>query len=345
MSAINKPMLERANFVLLLCAFLLLCSILLLAVLHWQWLSWQILQWQGQLHRQMAVLLRAALSPSPETKLLLLGLCFLYGVFHAAGPGHGKAVLSTYLATHNSQLKRAMWLSLGAALMQALVAILLMTLISSLFNWTHLRTQQFGQQLDQLSFWMVALLGVYLSLQSAYRLYRLRYTTAKTAQTYHIRQLKPATKQQNAGIRALQTSVIQPPVCDCGHAHTPDPALLQKAQDWRSQLAIMLTMGIRPCTGALLILVLAKSIGLFALGVTAVLLMALGTAGTVCLLAWFSHSMRHLAIRLLHHRTSSYWLGYLLEIVSLLGGVLLILLGYGMAQAFAVQVSPFFRPY
>lgn len=107
----------------------------------------------------------------------------------------------------------------------------------------------------------------------------------------------------------------------------------------------MLTMGIRPCTGALLILVLAKSIGLFALGVTAVLLMALGTAGTVCLLAWFSHSMRHLAIRLLHHRTSSYWLGYLLEIVSLLGGVLLILLGYGMAQAFAVQVSPFFRPY
>ena len=71
---------ERANFVLLLCAFLLLCSILLLAVLHWQWLSWQILQWQGQLHRQMAVLLRAALSPSPETKLLLLGLCFLYGV-------------------------------------------------------------------------------------------------------------------------------------------------------------------------------------------------------------------------------------------------------------------------
>ncbi|MFB0975515.1 MAG: hypothetical protein QMB71_05330, partial [Tolumonas sp.] len=121
MPAVNKTSQDRVHFILLLTGFLTLCGILLLALLHWQWLSWQILQWQGQLHRQMAVLLRAALTPSLETKLLLLGLCFLYGVFHAAGPGHGKAVLSTYLATHNSQLKRAMWLSLGAALMQAVV--------------------------------------------------------------------------------------------------------------------------------------------------------------------------------------------------------------------------------
>ena len=73
-------------------------------------------------------------------------------------------------------------------------------------------------------------------------------------------------------------------------------------------------------------------------------MMALGTAGTVCLLAWFSHSMRHLALRLLSHRTSDAWLGYSLEIVSLLGGILLILMGYGMAQTVSVQVSPFFRP-
>lgn len=346
MPAVNKTSQDRVHSILLLTGFLTLCGILLLALLHWQWLSWQILQWQGQLHRQIAALLRAALAPSLETKLLLLGLCFLYGVFHAAGPGHGKAVLSTYLATHNSQLKRAMWLSLGAALMQAVVAILLTTLVVALLGWTQLRAQQFGQQLDKFSFWLVSLLGIFLTLRALYRLWLLK-TASKpdSASPLNIRRLQPVSHKQAIGARATQyNSSRQDTDCHCGHAHTPDLQQLTQAQDWKSQFAIMLTMGIRPCTGALLTLVLAKSLGLFYLGMAAVLLMALGTAGTVCLLAWFSHSMRHLALRLLSHRSSGPWFWYGLEIVSLLGGVLLILLGYSMAQAFSVQVSPFFRP-
>lgn len=344
MSGIKKTQPDRMHFMLLLAGFFTLCTILTLALLHWQWLSWQILQWQGQLHRQMAVLLRAALTPSLETKLLLLGLCFLYGVFHAAGPGHGKAVLTTYLATHNSQLKRAMWLSLGAALMQALVAILLMTLVTALLGWTQIRAQQFGQQLDKFSFWLIVLLGIALSLRAVYRLWLLR-KSRQLLSPIRVQRLHPIRHSLTVGVRATHAPAareISP--CDCGHTHTPDLQQLNQAQDWRSQLAIMLTMGIRPCTGALLILVLAKSLGLFTLGIAAILLMALGTAGTVCLLAWFSHSMRHLALRQLSHRASDAWLGYSLEMVSLLGGILLILMGYGMAQAVSVQVSPFFRP-
>ncbi len=347
MSAINTAQQQRINFILLLTGFLSLCGILIIALLHWQWLSWQIMQWQGLLHRQMAVLLRAALTPSLETKLLLLGLCFIYGVFHAAGPGHGKAVLSTYLATHHSQLKRAMWLSLGAALIQALVAILLMTLVAAVLGWTQIRAQQFGQQLDKLSFWLVVALGIYLALRALYRLWLLRNKPGPASVSpVKIQRLQPIHQKQTAGIRTPRpVSPHQDSACGCGHTHAPDLMQLNQAQDWRSQLAVMLTMGIRPCTGALLILVLAKSLGLFSLGIAAVLLMALGTAGTVCLLAWFSHSLRHLAIRLFSHRSSGQWLWYSLELVSLLGGILLILMGYGMAQAFSVQVSPFFRPY
>ena len=90
MSSLNNEYQHRINFILLLTGFLTLCGILLAGVLHWQWLSWQMLQWQGQLHKEMAVLLRAALAPDPETKIILLGLCFLYGVFHAVGPGTAK---------------------------------------------------------------------------------------------------------------------------------------------------------------------------------------------------------------------------------------------------------------
>ena len=347
MSSLNNEYQHRINFILLLTGFLTLCGVLLAGVLHWQWLSWQMLQWQGQLHKEMAVLLRAALAPDPETKIILLGLCFLYGVFHAVGPGHGKAVLSTYLATHNSQLKRAMWISLGAALMQALVAILLMTIVATIFGWTQIRAQQFGMQLDHVSFWLVAVLGGYLSLRAAYRLY-LFWQNRSTVHDIKIQRIQPLNNKITVGIRNPDPSShshVHTDTCGCGHAHTPDIAQLNKAQDWRGQLAIMFTMGIRPCTGALLILVLAKSIGIFMLGIAAVLLMALGTAGTVCLLAWFSHSMRHLAIRLLSHRSSGLWLPYGLEILSLLGGILLIVMGYGMAQIVTTQVSPFFMPH
>ncbi len=337
---------HRVQFICLLTLFIALCALLLWTTLHWHWLSWQILQWQEQLHRQMAVLLRMALTPSTITRALLLGICFLYGVFHAVGPGHGKAVLSTYLATHHSQLKRAMWLSLGAALLQAMVAILLMTTVTTLLGWSQIRAQQFGQQLDKFSFWLIALVGLFLALRATIRLWQRRHTLKPVpARALTIRRLQPGAQHLPIGIRDTAHSDSRPITCGCGHAHTPDPAQLNQAQDWRSQLAVMLTMGIRPCTGALLILVLAKSLGLFPLGIAAVLLMALGTAGTVCLLAWFSHSMRHLAIRLLSHRSSGQWLWYSLEIISLLGGILLILLGYGMAQAFSVQISPFFRPY
>jgi hypothetical protein len=54
--------------------------------------------------------------------------------------------------------------------------------------------------------------------------------------------------------------------------------------------------------------------------------------------------MRHLAIRLLSHRSSGQWLSYGLEVLALLGGILLIMMGYGMAKVVTTQVSPFFMP-
>ena len=84
----------------------------------------------------MAVLLRAALTPSLETKIVTVRALFSCGVFMLSAPGHGSAVLSTYLATHNSQLNVQCGFRSVPALMQAVIAILLMTLIVVLFGWT-----------------------------------------------------------------------------------------------------------------------------------------------------------------------------------------------------------------
>lgn len=48
---------------------------------------------------------------------------------------------------------------------------------------------------------------------------------------------------------------------------------------------IALAVGIRPCSGAILVLVVANGLGLWAAGILAAYVMALGTAATVALLA------------------------------------------------------------
>ena len=60
----------------------------------------------------------------------LFGISFLYGVFHAAGPGHGKAVISSYLFANNETWRRGVVLSCASAMLQALVAILLVGIAS-----------------------------------------------------------------------------------------------------------------------------------------------------------------------------------------------------------------------
>ena len=53
----------------------------------------------------------------------LLGISFLYGIFHAAGPGHGKAVISSYVVANNETWRRGVVLSFASALLQAFVAV------------------------------------------------------------------------------------------------------------------------------------------------------------------------------------------------------------------------------
>ncbi len=65
----------------------------------------RIAQWQHQLNRRMAALSRQAKETRSLRPLLsVIGIAFLYGVLHAAGPGHGKAVAVSYLVARGRKL-------------------------------------------------------------------------------------------------------------------------------------------------------------------------------------------------------------------------------------------------
>lgn len=90
---------------------------------------------------------------------------------------------------------------------------------------------------------------------------------------------------------------------DCGCAHGPDPKDLAGPGGWSRGLAAIVAVGLRPCSGAILVLVFALAQGLFWAGVGATFAMGLGTAITVAAIATLAVGARAAAARLVRHRS------------------------------------------
>ncbi|WP_192036047.1 sodium:proton antiporter [Halomonas sp. YLGW01] len=263
---------------------------LLVAVVLWAWqggvqaLLYEIVAWQRDLHRQLTLAITALSgAPSPATWTALLGISFGYGVFHAAGPGHGKAVLSTYLLSQGGAWRRALSLSAAASLLQGLVAILLVAVLVHGLGWLTRQAMGSVVWVERLSFLMVTGLGLWLCLSALRRLRR-----------------RDDKAQSTSGRQALHASHAahdDPPHgdgCGCGHEHHLAP---ERVGDWRTALGTVVAIGIRPCSGGVLLLGAASLLGQFWVGVVAVMVMAAGTALAVSALALASVMARGWAER------------------------------------------------
>ncbi len=245
----------------------------------WTWLLTQ----QSRMNRDMAGAVKDLKSGDPMRAAgLLILIAFLYGVLHAAGPGHGKAVISSYVLTNEETVRRGIALSFLSAFFQAISAIVFVGIFAIVLNHTSMQMRASEALLETLSWGFVALIG-------ALMLYRqLRSVFVRPVRALEV---TPAVATHIHGH-------VHGPDCGCGHSHMPDPKDLQGAWSWRKALPLALSVGIRPCTGALLLLVFAMSQGMWWAGVLGTFAMALGTALTVSVLATLAVSSRDLAVRL-----------------------------------------------
>ena len=117
---------------------------------------------QRDLHRQLAAAMRAVQVEGSAAAWALVVLSFLYGVFHAAGPGHGKVVISTYILTQESQLRRGLLLSLIASLCQGFTAVVAVSATVGLLGLSMRHAQGAATDLETLSYGLVALIGLTL---------------------------------------------------------------------------------------------------------------------------------------------------------------------------------------
>jgi nickel/cobalt exporter len=88
----------------------------------------------------------------------------------------------------------------------------------------------------------------------------------------------------------------------CGHSHGPEPQELAGPGGWQRGLAAVTAVGLRPCSGAILVLVFAFAQGIFWAGVASTFVMGLGTAITVAAIATLAVGARSLAAKFANTR-------------------------------------------
>ncbi|MCK0172503.1 hypothetical protein MWU53_15685 [Aliiroseovarius sp. S1123] len=255
---------------------LLSLVILLIGVVLWatgalEGVSVWAADWQRQVQTSMARGLRSLRAGEPGALLALLTICFSYGFFHAVGPGHGKVLIGGYSLASKATMWRMSSVALLSSLAQGLSAIVLVFAGVLVLNLT--RQQMVGLAEDwfaDASYAAIALIGLYLLLRGARKLLRVTHGEAH-AHNHH-----------DGHIHCH----------DCGHAHAPGMHDVEAAGSWRELAALIAGVAIRPCTGALFLLVLTWQMGLVWQGILGVVAMAMGTASVTIVTALAAVGLR-----------------------------------------------------
>jgi nickel/cobalt exporter len=244
---------------------------------------------QAEFYRMMSGTIRAAKADG-SAAYTLMGISFLYGIFHAAGPGHGKAVISSYLVANNETWRRGVVLSFASALLQAVVAIAIVGIAAVLLNATAKTMGNAVRVIEIVSYALIVLIG-------------LRLLWVKGRALLHL--LRPGGHDHHAHGHAHDHGHghdhhhdDEEEASAWGHAHAPEPAELKGRDWWKRGLSAIVAVGLRPCSGAIIVLVFALAQGLFWIGAASTFVMGLGTAITVATIATIAVGARGLAGRL-----------------------------------------------
>jgi nickel/cobalt exporter len=273
-----------------------------------------ILAKQAEFYRALSGLVRDTKADG-SAAWALFGVSFLYGVFHAAGPGHGKAVISSYLVANEETWRRGVTLSFASSLLQALAAVAIVGVAAAIIGVTSRRMTETVQWIEIASYGLIALLGVRLTYQkgrdliAAWREQRAAHAYDNNARgdSHESRQHDHDDDHHHHSASDHRHNHAHRDHAHhdhTGHAHGPELQELVGPGGWRRGLAAVFAVGLRPCSGAILVLVFALAQGLFWAGVVATFVMGLGTAITVTAIATLAVGAKSLARRLAKHRDS-----------------------------------------
>jgi len=281
---------------------------------------------QNAFYQQFSALIRAG-KQDGSAIWSLLGVSFLYGVFHAAGPGHGKAVISSYVVANDETWRRGVVLSFASALLQALVAVVFVGIAAVLLRTTAPTIKAAVDVIEIVSYGLIVAIGLRLlwvkgrALIATARALGRPVASVGAAVTHphpalaahdHHGNVHAHDHHHYVGHEHARHDHGHHDHCGhdhaeeasaWGHAHAPEPLALGGPGGWKRGLSAIVAVGMRPCSGAIIVLVFALAQGLFWAGVAATFLMGLGTAVTVAVIATIAVGARASAARFARART------------------------------------------
>ena len=117
--------------------------------------------WQSEFYKALTSGLMQV-KESGHAFLLLAGVSFLYGIFHAVGPGHGKAVITSYLLVSRQTVKRGLVVAFAAAVLQGAVAIAVVLVVAVVLQATAVEMTRATDWFEIMSYALVAAVGAWL---------------------------------------------------------------------------------------------------------------------------------------------------------------------------------------
>lgn len=281
----------------------LLAGVLLFAALS-LYANWgAFMQWclsvQITLHRYLVMYLLQLNNHQYTAGLWLLTGAFIYGVLHAIGPGHGKFIVTTWLSTHQESLTATRLVPFFGSLMQGVSAIAFVFILAVGFNLAAGDLSQSRWYVEKISAVLIGGFGALIIWQA---LKRLR------PQKLRIRGLRPAEQHAHSD------------ACGCGHHGV---GIDLRGSSWRTRIGVILAVGARPCSGAIMILLFSNALGIVTWGIAAVMTMSLGTALSIFGLSLAVRYARSRTIALFGEQNGT--LRWLLPMAKVAGGMLLIL--------------------
>ena len=265
-----------------------------------------------------------AMRTDPWALSSLVGLSFAYGVFHAAGPGHGKAVISSYMIANETELKRGVLISFASSFLQGGTALLVVGAAYLVLRGTSISMTNATDAFERLSFASIIGFGLWL----LYRKLRSLLARAPAMATTPDGQMVLLDAHDHAHHHHHDHDHTHHAhghgdVCEtCGHSHAPSPESLKGDRfNLREAWSAIVAVGLRPCSGALLVLTFSLLNGLYLGGILSVLAMSFGTALTVSALATLAVTAKDLAVRYAGIKGNGVWVGNAIEI----GGALVVI--------------------
>ena len=263
---------------------------------------------QQQFYSAMSGALRQVRTDRPFAAAgTLMLLSFGYGIFHAAGPGHGKTVISAWLLATENELKRGIVIAFLSSVIQALVAITLISVLLLFVASAASTAKDVTGFLESASYAMIGAMGLYV-IWTALRPHIHHNHDDHHHHDHHHDHHDHHVHDEH-----------------CGHAHAPEAKQMRGEWSLTKAFSLAFAVGIRPCLGSILVLILANSLGIYWAGVTSTLVMAFGTFLTVSAIATIAVYSKKLAMRLAAHDDK--WLGWFAFALRLGGGLAIAGLG------------------